>query len=399
MKKLFKIDGKLQNYAWGGKSFIPKLLGKQPSEEPVAEYWMGAHEKAPSVVLPDGIKLDELIHKAPEKFLGKKVASRFGRLPYLFKVLDVRDMLSIQVHPSKEAAEKGYQSENELGVALTSPQRNYKDDNHKPEIMVALSEFWLLHGFKSEQAIAQTLRQTPEFSHLIDIFDSEGYLGLYKTVMEEDVQKTNERLQPLIDRIIEAFKSNDLAKSEPEYWAAKAYESFCSVGNIDKGIYSIFFFNILCLAPGEGIFQDSGVPHAYLEGQNIELMANSDNVLRGGLTPKHVDVPELLKHVVFEETVPNVLVGDQSHDGFKSLYPCSAPDFDLSKISLSNDEKLTATSESLEIILVVEGEALAESEGEVLTLHQGEAMAITADCQYQLTTSKDVTIYMASAGV
>ena len=155
----------------------------------------------------------------------------------------------------------------------------------------------------------------------------------------------------------------------------------------------------MCLASGEGIFQDSGVPHAYLEGQNIELMANSDNVLRGGLTPKHVDVPELLKHVVFEETVPNVLVGDQSHEGFKSLYPCSAPDFDLSKISLSNDEKLTSTSESLEIMLVVEGEAVAESEGEVLTLRQGEAMAITADCKYHLTTSKEVTIFMASAGI
>ncbi len=151
---MHKLKGKVQHYAWGGTEYIPQLLGEEnPGHQPYAEYWMGAHTSSPSVVLFDETHhttLDRLIKEDPHAWLGDKVTTRFGALPYLFKVLDVRDMLSIQVHPTKAEAEKGFARENEAGIPLSASNRNYKDDNHKPEVMVALSEFWLLHGFKEK---------------------------------------------------------------------------------------------------------------------------------------------------------------------------------------------------------------------------------------------------------
>jgi mannose-6-phosphate isomerase len=151
--KIFPLEGVIQHYSWGGQRFLPGLLGKiNTAGQPYAEYWMGAHENAPSmVVLPDGsrIPLDKFIREQGNVALGEAVSSKFGRLPYLFKILDVHDMLSIQVHPSKKAAELEFAEENSRDVPLKSAGRNYKDDNHKPELMFALSEFWLLHGFNN----------------------------------------------------------------------------------------------------------------------------------------------------------------------------------------------------------------------------------------------------------
>ncbi|MBC7588692.1 MAG: mannose-6-phosphate isomerase, class I, partial [Chitinophagaceae bacterium] len=158
--KILQLKGKVQHYAWGGSSFIPSLLHIDNAEnKPHAEYWMGTHPSAPSELF-DGaasISLDQFIQQNPIKVLGEKVFKQFKALPYLFKVLDVNDMLSIQVHPSKAEAEKGFDAEEAAGIPLNAPNRNYKDSNHKPEIMVALSEFWLLHGFKSKEAIEKML--------------------------------------------------------------------------------------------------------------------------------------------------------------------------------------------------------------------------------------------------
>ncbi len=145
---IFKIKGRVQNYAWGGKNFIADLLDIHHRDQPIAEYWMGAHTKAPAIVESTSQALDELIASSPQEMLGKAVANKFGELPYLFKVLDVEDVLSIQVHPTKSEAETGFEKENKLGIPLSAANRNYKDKNHKPEVMVALSEFWLLHGFE-----------------------------------------------------------------------------------------------------------------------------------------------------------------------------------------------------------------------------------------------------------
>ncbi|MFH4967225.1 mannose-6-phosphate isomerase, class I [Gaetbulibacter sp. M240] len=400
MTKLFPLKGQIQNYAWGGYQFIPELLGKAVTNTKCAEYWLGAHDKAPSsiITLNGEVPLNSFLNNNLETSIGHKVYEKFGRLPYLFKVLDVHDMLSIQVHPTKSEAEKGFKKENDLGIPLTASHRNYKDDNHKPEIMVALSEFWLLHGFLPETELKKILNQNPEFKDLIPVFEKGGYYGLYKTVMEESQEKTNATLKPLVDRILPLYKEGKLAKASPDYWAAKAVDASEDPSNLDKGIYSIYFFNIVKAEKGEAIFQDAGIPHAYLEGQNMELMANSDNVLRGGLTPKHVDVPELLKHVAFEATKPNIMKGELQSDGLERIYKSPAPDFELSQIKLSEANTYKSISKTAEILIVINGSVVFTQGESQVDCKKGDTVIVLANSPYTITSSAPESIlYKASA--
>ncbi len=251
--------------------------------------------------------------------------------------------------------------ENEKGIALAAPHRNYKDDNHKPELMLALSEFWLLHGFKPEEELMSILVTVPELKFLQSVYSAEGYKGLYKTVMEMPQQEVNTALKPLLDRILPLYKKQQLRPQEEHFWAARAALTYNEGEKIDRGIFSIYFFNLLNLHPGEAIFQDAGLPHAYLEGQNVEIMANSDNVLRGGLTPKHVDVPELLKHVRFEATHPHI-IRENDTPGHITVYRTPAPDFELNRISLLAGEEVTMQSHSVGIFLVLQGKVQVEEQ-------------------------------------
>src|SRR5699024_3741711 len=220
-----KISGQIQHYAWGGYQYIPQLVGAPANDnQPAAEYWLGAHQKAPSKLVPSDADttLNQIIEQNPALYLGQETASKFGRLPYLFKVLDVHDMLSIQVHPSKQEAEIGYAKENQAGIPTDATNRNYKDDNHKPEMMVALSDFYLLHGFKAEDKLIQQLQRIKEFSALLPIFGSEGYKGLYKEVMTLPQEKVNQILRPLLEHIIPLYKADQLSKTDPAFWASRA---------------------------------------------------------------------------------------------------------------------------------------------------------------------------------
>ena len=168
-----KLTGTVQHYSWGGTSFLPSLLTiENPNHTPFAEYWLGVHPSGPSSieVNKQPILLSEVITSDPKAALSEPVFTHFGGLPYLFKVLDVKDMLSIQVHPTKEYAKVAFEKEEAAGIPLNAPNRNYKDKNHKPEIMLAMSEFWLLHGFKSEAKIIETLENTVEFQVLAPLF-------------------------------------------------------------------------------------------------------------------------------------------------------------------------------------------------------------------------------------
>ena len=171
--KIFKIKGCIQHYAWGGNTFIPELLGiANPNLEPCAEYWLGAHPSASAQILDseDAKTLIELITKDPSETLGEAIFNQFGELPYLLKVLDVKQMLSIQVHPTKQEAALGFDREEAAGIPINAANRNYKDRNHKPEVMVALSDFWLLHGFKERDLLEKTLEEVPEFNILLPLF-------------------------------------------------------------------------------------------------------------------------------------------------------------------------------------------------------------------------------------
>ena len=394
--KIFKLKGKVQHYAWGGSEYIPHWLGIDNKEgKPFAEYWMGAHPSASSTITINNEErnLFELIKNDPDFFIGEKTKKAFGELPYLFKILDVKEMLSIQVHPSKESAVKGFDEEETNGVLINASNRNYKDKNHKPEVMVALSEFWLLHGFLAEDKLLNVIKTTPEFKHLEQIILDKGYKSLYESVMTMPQREVDELLGSLVEREVSRKKNNEVSKHEPGWWVAKLYEHETQLNNIDRGIFSIYFFNIVKAEPGDGVFQGAGLPHAYLEGQNVELMANSDNVLRGGLTPKHVDVPELMKHIIFEGIQPNVMKGMDLTSGEKN-YPCPVADFGISKIELNTGETYQSETASLEIIVIIEGELKASGTNSV-EAKKGEVVAIAAGETYTISTNNKLYAYKA----
>jgi mannose-6-phosphate isomerase len=392
--KIFKLKGFNQHYAWGGFHFIPDLLGiSNPDNKPFAEYWMGAHPSASSKLqTPEGeILLSELIQKDPEAALTKEVYQKFGELPYLLKVLDVKDMLSIQVHPTKAEAEKGFDAEEASGIPINAPNRNYKDRNHKPEVMVALSDFWLLHGFKEKALLEKTLEEVQEFNILLPLFRREGYKALYQFVMEMPQQEVNVFLMQVVRREIRKKMDAELTKADPGWWVAKLFENGQPIGDIDKGVFSIYFFNIVNAKPGEAVFQGAGLPHAYLEGQNIELMANSDNVLRGGLTPKYIDVPELMKHTLFEGITPNVMKGSEIRIGEKN-YPCPVPDFAISKIALHGNSSYANSTEGLELFIVTDGGAVINNH---MVVKKGEALCMFPGASYEIQSSGECTLYKA----
>jgi mannose-6-phosphate isomerase len=396
---VFRLFGKIQHYPWGGYSFIPALLGFQPEPNTTyAEYWMGAHEKMPSEILQDDgtpTTLDALIQKQPAKFLGQRVAQQYGRLPYLFKILDVREMLSVQVHPSKAEAEAGFAQENMLGIPLNAPERNYKDDNHKPELQLALSDFWLLHAFRPEDQIVKILNEVPEFHTLLPLFTHGGYQGLYKHIMEMPLDRVISLLDPLALRILQPYEAGALEKTSPDYWAAKAIKDR-SEDAYDRGIFSIYLFNLINMKPGSAIFQDAGVPHAALEGQAIEIMANSDNVIRGGLTPKHVDVAQLLQLITFQGITPTLVEGKAEGVAHELFYRSPSREFGLSKIELQKGERYENMTSSTEIMLMYSGEIMLGTLNKDMRIKKGESILIPAEENYRLQAlSEDVVIFKA----
>ena len=397
---LYRVVGRIQNYAWGGPEFIPELLGLQPEPHTAyAEYWLGAHQKAPSeIILEDNqtVRLDRFITDNPRRTLGQRVALRFGRLPYLFKVLDVEKPLSIQVHPTKPEAEAGFERESELGIPLESPKRNYKDDNHKPELMVALGDFWLLHGFLPEVELFSVLRDVPEFHALAAVFEHGGYAGLYSHVMKMAHESVAAILGPLAERIRRQGETGGWKKSSAEYWVARIAADG-DTGQYDRGLFSIYFFNLVHLKAGQAIFQDAGIPHAYLEGQNVEVMANSDNVLRGGLTEKHVDVPELLRTVRFKGICPKATEGTPGENPFEAHFESPTQDFHLSRIQLGKADTYASSTHSIEIVLVMDGAATMDSDRRHLSLRRGQSAVVFGETRYRIAaTSEGTVLYRVS---
>ena len=415
---LFLLQGRIQHYHWGGYHFIPELLGRRnDGNRPFAELWMGAHAQAPSEALCDAgpIPLHELIQREPAKILGSENRQRYGdKLPYLFKILDVRDMLSIQVHPSRPQAAAGFAAEEAAGIAIHAPQRNYKDCNHKPEVQIALSEFWMLHGFRPLAEIADVLTSIPAFADLAPWFplylhdvEEESADGrellrrFYEEIMNMPQAVVDRLLQSLLAPIIPLYEQGLLKKISPHYWAAKAARTFpLPGGGMDRGIFSIYFMNLIGLKPGQGTFQGAGLPHAYLEGINVELMANSDNVLRGGLTVKHVDVPELLKVLDFSSGRPGILEG-QPLSETEQLYPTPTDDFQLSRIGLkAGQEHNSARKHGPDIMIVLEGSAQITAVGESYLLQRGTIVLAAADSAWRLrSAATGALVFRATAPI
>ena len=384
MQKAYKLQGKHRHYDWGGTQFIPALMGvDNPNNEPYAEYWMGVHPAAVAEITTEQgvVLLDKMLADEGKMLLGEKTLANFGALPYLYKVLDVANMLSIQAHPNKQNAVLGYEKEDAAGIDLNAAVRNYKDKNHKPEVMVALSEFWLLHGFLAPELLEARLKEILQFNSLQAHFKGGDYEALYCFFMQLSAEDADYILKPLMLDAVRSVKSGSVDKSHPHWWANKYYEGHVPEKNIDKGIFSIYILNIVQVAKYEGVFQGAGLLHAYLEGQNIELMANSDNVLRGGLTTKHVDVNELIQQVKFIPTYPNVLKGEALNEN-EIAYPCPVPDFGLTKIALTKGETYTIHTSGLEMLLLYQGDIQLEDillkAGKVAMLPAGQSVVLTA---------------------
>lgn len=404
MQAIIPLKGIVQHYDWGGFQFLPQLLATpNPDQQPFAELWIGSHKKGTAkAMLPEGqLPLSELIHQQAVQILGEKVYTYFdGHLPFLFKILDVRKMLSIQAHPTKKSAEIGFQQENEKGIPLDAFHRNYRDDNHKPEVMVALTDFWLLHGFRSVEEIAATLEEVPAFHVLQAAFASRDIKALYQYIMELPQDQVDDILAPLKQQLDAKAAVQSLEKSTPDYWAKLAFEDYTRDGHYDRGIFSIYLFNLVFIPKGQGIFQDAGIPHAYLEGVNVELMANSDNVFRGGLTSKHVDVPELLKHLVFKPVVPDILQG-QIENAIEKKFSTPAPDFALSQLSFSarNRHLSKAVQSTASIYIVMEGVVDVTSGDHQFTFSQGDIFLVPAQQAIDIQSHGVALLFAAKAGV
>ncbi|MFF4214255.1 mannose-6-phosphate isomerase, class I [Streptomyces sp. NPDC001796] len=318
-----RLDNTIRPYAWGSTTAIPRLLGVEPTGEPQAEMWMGAHPGAPSRT-PRG-PLNEVIDKAPEGELGQRTVARFGpRLPFLLKILAAGAPLSLQVHPDLEQAKEGYADEERRGIPVDAPHRNYKDANHKPELICALTEFDGLCGFRAPDAAADLLAG-------LDVDSLKPYVDVLHAHPEDAA------LREVLTAVLSA-DPEEMTHTVTEAAAAcarlgGAYAPYADIAHHypgDPGVIAAMLLNHVRLQPGEALYLGAGVPHAYLSGLGVEIMANSDNVLRCGLTPKHVDVPELLRIVRFEASDPGVLRPEASADG-EEVYETPIDEFRLSR--------------------------------------------------------------------
>jgi mannose-6-phosphate isomerase len=302
-----------------------------------------------------------LIERNPENILGKTAADKFeGRLPYLFKVLAAAKPLSIQAHPNLVQAKDGFEKENRLKISLDAPSRNYKDDNHKPECICALTDFWAMKGFRKIPDILLLMEKiNPEGlgKELDNLNNNQNSQGL-KSFFQAMLKMGRERRQKVIADAIANAKKN--ADDHPVYeWMISLYNEYPA----DIGVFSPIILNLICLKPGQAMFLPAGELHAYLDGVGIELMANSDNVLRGGLTPKHVDVPELLKVLNFTHSDINILPVKKRND-CEQIYPSRAEEFELSMIDVKAGRTyFSPTERSVEILLCTAGGAIVADLG------------------------------------
>ena len=395
---IYRLTGQVQHYAWGGKNYIASLIGlNSAKDQPCAEWWLGAHPSAPSEIenVTGKQSLIEFLSQNPTA-LGQVSRQQFGdELSYLLKILDVEKPLSIQLHPTKDQAEKGFEAENAKGVSLTDSTRIYKDRNHKPEMMIALSDFWLLHGFKTKDQILATLNARPSLQPLAEKLGKQSLAEFYADVMLADQSTLANWLLPIIGANQQPYKNGELALDNPDYWVLYTMEAMAiSPEKLDAGLVCFYLFNIVHLKEGEGIFQDAGIPHAYLRGQNVELMACSDNVIRGGLTPKYVDIVELLKIVDCREVTPQIIsAAPQNQSEF--TYKTPVNDFALAQIRVEPQQHTELNLQSAGILLVMQGELKIQEKSAALTLKQGESAFIKADSNVEIMSEKGGYAFLA----
>ena len=401
MRKIGLLKNIIQEYAWGSRTAILELLGQSvPADKPQAELWMGTHPKAPSQVFADGLwrSLPEVIQESPEETLGQEVAARFSnKLPFLFKVLAAAKPLSIQAHPDKEQAGQGFARENELGIPLDAPHRNYRDDNHKPEILCALTPFWALNGFRQIEETLSLLEEAriPGLAEIVSFLRShpnrDGLKKFFNDLMTTDSGKQRKIVEQAVNY------AEKRTHEEPVWtWMIKLNAEYPG----DMGVLSPIFLNLVRLEPQQAMYLPAGELHGYLEGVGIELMANSDNVLRGGLTPKHIDVQELLAVLNFTDGDLNILSPENLTPG-EAIYSTEAEEFVLSVIRIKKAAPFSSPGDrSVEMMMCTEGEVSVTdlSAGDITRLTRGISIIVPAAVR-QYSIEGDGILYKAAVPV
>lgn len=393
------LKNEIQDYAWGSYTFIQNLVGEAHTEVPWAELWMGDHPKAPSKVWINGQwqDLDKLIAEQPEMILGPETARRFNNcLPYLFKVLAAQQPLSLQAHPNAEQAKNGFDREVHEGIALTADNRNFKDDRHKPECICALTPFWAMKGFRPISEMVSLLSiACPEcLADAIEYLNQNPHANGLQRFFEALMTLPEKKIQKVIDETAVNAIVNQETKDEFR-WIKILHELYPR----DIGILSPLLLNLVCLQPGEALFLNSGDMHAYLDGAGIEIMANSDNVLRGGLTTKHVEVEELMRVLNFQPQSLTILK-PEARAACEMVYPTPAAEFALFVIRA--DQNCTYRSPRVngpEILLCTEGEAEIrwDSSEQALAIGRGQSLLIPAAIANYRISGK-ACIYKAAVG-
>jgi mannose-6-phosphate isomerase len=389
-----------QPYAWGSHTVIAELQGRPaPTAKPEAELWMGAHPSAPSGVERAGARttLDAVIAADPAGELGAECAARFGgRLPFLLKVLAAQTALSIQVHPSREQAEAGYLAENERGLAPRDKSRNYVDDWPKPEILCALTPFEVLAGMRTAADAAALLRalDVTELAVLAAELESgSGTTALSRSLATILTWPAAGR-GAFVDAVVAACER--VAAGGGEYAAACAAAARLAGEHPgDLGIVASLLLRHAVLQPGEAVFLPAGGLHAYLHGAGVELLANSDNVVRAGLTAKHIDVPELLK--LTDPAVGVPVVEPRPLGGGLYVYDSPAPEFRLYRAELGPAE-VTLPGGGARILLCVDGAATLRASTGVLKIGRGESAYLSA-ADDAVTASGPATLFIAGRGL
>ncbi|WP_030194134.1 mannose-6-phosphate isomerase, class I [Streptomyces sp. NRRL S-87] len=388
-----RLSNTVRPYAWGSTTAIPELLGTAPTGEPQAELWMGAHPGAPSRVdRGTGEKaLGEVIAADPERELGAAAVAKFGpALPFLFKILAAGAPLSLQVHPDLAQAREGFADEERRGVPIDAPHRNYKDANHKPELVCALTPFTGLCGFRDPVEAADLLAG-------LEVDSLKPYVDLLHA------HPADAALREVLTAVLSADRA-ETARTVAEAGAAAErlggpYGTFAGLAHHypgDPGVIAAMLLNPVRLQPGEAMFLGAGIPHAYLDGLGVELMANSDNVLRCGLTPKHVDVPELLRITSFEPGEPALL---RPEGGIEEVYETPIDEFRLSRFLLAPGAAPAQLPDTTpQILLCTAGAPVVRAPGgRQETLTPGQSVFVPAGEKVELSDSG--TIFRATVVV
>jgi mannose-6-phosphate isomerase len=400
---IYKLHNQIKHYEWGSPDLIPRLIGTAADGAPWAELWMGSHSGAPSrVSLSDGapstdgeMSLGEFIAGDPCRYLGKKTAERYGELPFLFKLLAVEKPLSIQAHPNMAQAREGFERENREGLAPDAPRRNYRDPNHKPEILCALSPFTGMCGFRAPNEIRRlfavfSVAPSPlckglaPLSRALEIPDpADALRGFFAKLFG-----LSPELRTALTKFILSGDGSSSVDDSGVEW--ELMRQFARLYPGDPAIIAPLYLNVFRLEAGEAVFLKAGLLHAYIHGFAVELMANSDNVLRGGLTSKHIDIPELMKVLDFNPEKPQIIKPKPGISCFS--YPAPCEEFSLMVIrGTEKDRSLVLDRKAPLIAIVTEGDVSVGA----TVLKRGESAYIPLADEEPLALQGNFTIYAA----